>query len=187
MGSCQVVSTTIQWMIRVKHFLGAAMFIYHTKHTQSFVSLNTESKQTGAGSLLNSPSLPFQGAPCPEEAPSLGLLPAAAGSWVSLLQPFSDSITNTFLWKVGELFLNLITHSCNQSIAQPRIHQGLWGNPPPTQLGFCSTLIGMARCCAVITQRYVNCGCHLANMNAKLLFTWASSRARVEGCPLWRR
>lgn len=70
-------------MIRVKHFLGAVMFIYRTKRTQSLVSLNTESKQTGAGSLLGSPSLPFQGAPCPEEALSLGLLPAAARSWVS--------------------------------------------------------------------------------------------------------
>lgn len=77
-------------MIKVKQFLGAAMFIYHTKHTQSLVSLNTESKQTGAGSLLSSPSLLFQGAPCPEAALSLGLLPVAAHSWVSY---YSLSVT----------------------------------------------------------------------------------------------
>lgn len=81
-----------------------------------------------------------------------------------LLQPLNDSITNTFLWKVAELFLNPLTHSCNQSIAWPRVCQDLWGNPPPTQLGFCSSLIGMARCSALITQRCVHCAYYLAHM-----------------------
>lgn len=69
------------------HILGAAMFIYLMRHTQSLVSLSTKGKQTGAGSLLSSPSLPFQGALCPEEALSLGLLPEAApGSLTTAFQ-----------------------------------------------------------------------------------------------------
>lgn len=99
-----------------------------------------------------------------------------------LLQPFSDSITNTFLWKVGELFLNPLTHSCNQSIAWPRVCQDLWGNPPPTQLGFCSSLIGKARWYSLVTQRCVNCGYYLAHMYAQINACGGFSSRRDEGC-----
>lgn len=133
--------------------------------------------------LARQPKSAFPGSTVPRSSSVSWLAPSGCSLLGLLLQPFSDSITNTFLWKAGELFLNPLTHSCNQSIAQPRVRQGLWGNPP--RFGFCSSLIGMARCCAVITQKYVNCGCHLANMNAELPFAGASSRARDEGCALW--
>lgn len=99
-----------------------------------------------------------------------------------LLQPFSDSITNTFLWKVGELFLTPLTHSCNQSSARPRVCQDLWGNPPPTQLGFCSSLTGTARCYSLIIQRCVNCGYYLAHMCAEVNACRAFSKEGDEGC-----
>lgn len=98
-----------------------------------------------------------------------------------LLQPFSDSITNTFLWKVGELFLNPLTHSCNQSIAWPRLCQDLWGNPPPTQLGFCSSLTGKARCYSLITQGCVNCGYYLAHMCAEITLAGFSAAQEKKG------
>ena len=143
-------------------------------------------KQTNRSKFLaQQPKSAFPGSTVPRRSSVFWLAPSGCLLLGLLLQPFSDFITNTFLWKVGELFLNPLTHSCNQSITQPRVRQGLWGNPP--WFGFCSSLIGMARCCAVIIQRYINCSCHLANMNAELPFAWASSRAREEGCTLWRR
>lgn len=98
-----------------------------------------------------------------------------------LLQPFSDSITNTFLWKAGELFLTPLTHSCNQSIAWPRVCQDLWGNPPPTQLGFCSSLIGMARCCSLVTQRCVNCVYYLGHLCAEINTCGLSAVQELKG------
>lgn len=49
-------------------------------------------------------------------------------------------------------------------MAWPHVCQDLWGNPPPTEPGFCSSLIGMARCCSLIPQRCVDCGCYLDHM-----------------------
>lgn len=76
-------------MIRARHFLGTVVFIYHTAYTQNCVSLSTEHTQTGAGSLLSSQQA-LLGVPCPAEALSPGLLPAAACSQVSY---YSLSVT----------------------------------------------------------------------------------------------
>lgn len=141
MGSCQVASTTIQLMMRVRltSLVQGCLFIIHNIH--SLVSLNTAYKQ--------------EQVPCSGAQPAFpgSTLPRSSVSWLSpsgcsllglLLQPFSDSITNTFLWKAGVIF-NPLTHSCNQCIVQPRIHQAS-AEPCTHQPGFCFSLIHMARC-----------------------------------------